>query len=69
MWIDYYNEEKQGLIDNEVYERISKSQYLNFKGEGNIPKEIPPMCVLVIKNEKDGKPLKSKSCIVVLGNF
>ena len=27
------------------------------------------MCVLVVKNEKDGKPLRAKSRIVVLGNF
>ena len=27
------------------------------------------MCVLVAKNEKDGKPLRAKSRIVVLGNF
>ena len=27
------------------------------------------MCVLVVKNEKDGKRLCAKSCIVVLGNF
>ena len=27
------------------------------------------MCVLVVKNDKDGKPLCAKSCIVVLGNY
>ena len=27
------------------------------------------MCVLVVKNNKDGKPLRAKSRIVVLGNF
>ena len=27
------------------------------------------MCVLVVKNGKDGKPLSAKSRIVVLGNF
>ena len=27
------------------------------------------MCVLVVKNEKYGKPLRAKSRIVVLGNF
>ena len=27
------------------------------------------MCILVVKNDKDGKPLCAKSCIVVLGNF
>ena len=27
------------------------------------------MCVLVVKNNKDGKPLRAKSRIVVLGSF
>ena len=27
------------------------------------------MCVLVVKNNKDGKPLRAKSRIVVLGDF
>ena len=27
------------------------------------------MCILVVKNDKDGKPLRAKSRIVVLGNF
>jgi hypothetical protein len=27
------------------------------------------MCVLVIKHDKDGRPLQAKSRIVVLGNF
>ena len=27
------------------------------------------MCVFVVKNDKDGKPLRANSCIVVLGDF
>ena len=27
------------------------------------------MCIVVVKNNKDGKPLRAKSRIVVLGNF
>ena len=64
-----YKEEKQGLIDHEVYEKISKNQYLALRRAGKIPKEIPSMCVLVLKNDKDGKPLRSKSWIVVFGDF
>ena len=30
---------------------------------------IKSMCVLVVINDKDGKPLRTKSCIVVIGNF
>ena len=51
-----------------MYKKISKSQYLALKRASNIPKEIPSMCVLVARNDKDGKPLCAKSRIVVLGN-
>ena len=34
-----------------------------------MPKATPSMCVLVVKNDKDGKPLRAKSRIVVLGSF
>ena len=34
-----------------------------------MPKAIPSICVLVVKNNKDGKSLSSKSRIVILGNF
>ena len=60
---------EKGLIDHEVYENISKSHYLALRRADNIPKEIPSMCVLVVKNNKDGKPLCDKSRIVFLGNF
>ena len=39
------------------------------KQVGKIPNEIPSMCLLVMKNDKDGKSLRAKSRIVVLGNF
>ena len=52
-----------------MYKNISKSQYLALKRAVNKLKVIPSMCVLFLKNEKYGKPLRSKSCIVVLGNF
>ena len=68
-WLDSYNKEKQGIIYHEVYGKISKIQYLALKRSGNIPKAIPSLCVLVVKNDKDGKPLCAKSHIVVLGNF
>ena len=52
--MDSYKEEKQGLIDHEVYEEISKNRYLSLRRAGKIPKGIPSMCVLVVKNDKDG---------------
>ena len=69
IWLASYDEEKQGLIDHNVYQRISKKEYLALRRAGRIPKAIPSMCVLVIKPDKDGKPYRAKSRIVVLGNF
>ena len=68
IWLDSYNEEKGGLQDMGVYERISKKDYLSLKRAGKIPKAIPSMCVLVVKTDRDGKPNRAKSRIVVLGN-
>ena len=55
-------------MDHNVYERISKKDYLALRRTGAIPKAIPSMCVLVVKPDKDGKPHRAKSRIVVLGN-
>ena len=59
--MDSYKKKKQGLIDHEVYEKISKNQYLALRRAGKIPKETPLMCVLVVKNDKYGKPLHARS--------
>ena len=69
IWLDSYNEEKGGLEAHDVYERISKKTYLTMKRQGLIPDALPSMCVICIKPDKDGKPNRAKSRIVVLGNF
>eukprot|EP00956_Cyclotella_meneghiniana_P012602 scaffold17913_cov36-Cyclotella_meneghiniana.AAC.1 len=69
VWLDSYKEEKGGLEQLEVFERINKKQYLHLKRTGRIGKALPSMCVLVIKPDKDGNPVRAKSRIVVLGNF
>ena len=69
VWLDSYNEEKGGLEDLGVYERISKKQYLALRRSGQLPKAIPSMCVLVVKTDRDGKPDRAKSRIVVLRNY
>ena len=60
---------KKGLIDHKVYEKILKNHHLSLRRAGKIPKAAPSMYVLVVENDKDGKPLCAKSLIVVLGNF
>lgn len=69
VWLDSYKEEKGGLERLDVFERINKKQYLHLKRTGRIGKALPSMCVLVVKPDKDGNPLRAKSRIVVLGNF
>jgi hypothetical protein len=68
-WLKSYNEEKGGLQRLEVFDKISKKQYLALRRSGKIGKALPSMCVLVIKNDKDGNPCRAKSRIVVLGNY
>jgi hypothetical protein len=68
VWLKSYNEEKGGLIDLNVYDTINKKTYLQLRRSGKIGKALPSMCVLVIKPDKDGKPHRAKSRIVVLGN-
>ena len=53
----------------DVFDRISKREYLQLRRKGIIPKALPSMCVLVVKLDKDGRPSRAKSRIVVLGNF
>ena len=69
VWLDYYNEGKGGLENMDVYERINKKQYLLLRCKGLIPTAILSMCVMVVKPDRDGKPDRAKSRIVVLRNF
>eukprot|EP00804_Cyclotella_cryptica_P021434 CCRYP_005776-RA/>CCRYP_005776-RA protein AED:0.13 eAED:0.00 QI:0/0/0/1/1/1/5/0/1584 len=69
IWLASYKEEKGGLERLDVFEQINKKQYLHLKRSCRIDKALPSMCVLVIKPDKDGNPVRAKSCIVVLGNF
>ena len=68
-WLRSYNEETDGLVANDMYERISEKRYLALRRANVIPKAIPSMCVLVVKPDKDGNPSRAKSRIAVLGNY
>ena len=68
VWLDSYMEEKGGLSEHDVYTPISKKHYLALRRRNVIPKAVPSMCVLLVKNDKDGHPQRAKSRIVVLGN-
>jgi hypothetical protein len=53
----------------DIFNCISKREYLQLCRKGTIPKALPSMCVLVVKLDKDDKPSRAKSSIIVLGNF
>ena len=69
VWLDSYNEEKGGLVEHDVFTKISKKHYLSLRRQNIIPKALPSMCVIVVKPDKNGNPHRAKSRIVVLGNF
>ena len=56
------------MEEHETFEGISKLQYLALKCRGLVPYTLPSICVLVIKNDKDGRPDWAKLRIVVLEN-
>ena len=68
IWLVSYHEENGGLEQHEVFERINKKSHLRLRRQGVIPRALSSMCVLLVKNSKDGKPHRAKSRIVVLGN-
>ena len=43
VWLDSYHEEKQGLIDHTVYDKVYKSQYMDLNRAGKITKAIPSL--------------------------
>ena len=53
----------------QVFECITTKQYFQLKHSGHISKAHPSMCVVIIRPDKNGNPVRAKSRIVVLGNF
>ena len=49
--------------------RYQKPNDYHLNGQEIYQKSTSPMCFLVVKNNIDGKPLRAKSRIVILGNF
>eukprot|EP00957_Ditylum_brightwellii_P104759 7984632-Ditylum_brightwellii.AAC.1 len=61
-------EELNGLIKLGTFHEISLDEYCRLCDRG-APKALPSMCVLNIKHNKHGNPVRAKSRIVVLGNM
>lgn len=69
IWLASYHEEKNSLLDNETFVRLSLQQYRELRLKKNAPRAIPSMCVQTIKKDENGAPDRAKSRIVVLGNL
>ena len=67
VWLASFFEEKCGIKQLDMYKKIGLGKYRSLREKG-VPREIPTMCVLTIKNYKQLRPLRAKSWIVVLGN-
>eukprot|EP00957_Ditylum_brightwellii_P129719 9895439-Ditylum_brightwellii.AAC.1 len=57
-----------GLINLETFHEISLDEYLCLQ-DHSAPMAPPSMCVLNIKHDENGHPVRAKSRIVVLGNM
>jgi hypothetical protein len=67
VWLESFQEEKNGIESLNTYDKISLAEYRAFFEKG-APRAIPTICVLTIKKDEIMNPLCTKSCIVVLGN-
>ena len=67
--MDSYNEEKNGLLENDTYVEIYLQEYRRLR---RLPKSvleaIPSVCVMTIKRDENIAPDRAKSRIGVLGN-
>jgi hypothetical protein len=61
-------EELNGLIKLGTFHEISLDEYRRLRNKG-APKALPSMCVLNVKHNENGNPVRTKSRIVVLGNM
>ena len=63
-------EEKDGLIANDTYVKISLQEYRRLRRlPKGVPKAISSMCVMTIKRDEHLAPDRAKSRTVVLGNL
>jgi hypothetical protein len=67
IWLNSYKEEYDGLTSNDTFDIISEEEYFKLCKQHGI-KAIPSMCTFTIKCI-NGIPTRTKSRIVILGNF
>ena len=70
VWLNAYNEEFDGLSDLNVHSIITEEEYKEYvRKHGEAAMAIPTMNLFMIKNDKEGNPVRAKSRIVALGNL
>jgi hypothetical protein len=65
IWVESYNEESNGLKEQDTYSVITAQEY---KDKYSAYQILPTMCVQTIKKDEEGVPVRAKSRIVALGN-
>ncbi|NDD64811.1 MAG: transposon Pol polyprotein [Acidobacteria bacterium] len=68
VWLDAYSEEYDGLCATGTFDIISEDEYRDLKSSHNLGPILPSMALATIKYDSDGRPLRAKYRIVVLGN-
>ena len=69
-WRAAYDEEYLGLTGMDTFESITEEEYQRLLSRyGDAAKAIPTMNLFTVKKDENGKPVRAKSRIVVLGNL
>lgn len=69
-WRSTYNKEYDGLSGLDTFVEINEDKYQQLiKKHWKEAEAIPTMSIFTVKKDKEGKPVRAKSRIVVLGNL
>eukprot|EP00531_Pseudo-nitzschia_arenysensis_P008906 CAMPEP_0116127296 /NCGR_PEP_ID=MMETSP0329-20121206/6769_1 /TAXON_ID=697910 /ORGANISM="Pseudo-nitzschia arenysensis, Strain B593" /LENGTH=2217 /DNA_ID=CAMNT_0003621395 /DNA_START=65 /DNA_END=6718 /DNA_ORIENTATION=- len=70
VWRSAYDEEYDGLVSLETMVEIDEAEYQALIAKhGEAAMAIPTMNLFTVKMDKEGKPVRAKSRIVILGNL
>ena len=67
IWDQSYFEEYDGFQKIDMWEVISEKEYKTLKK--TVKRTLPTMAIAVIKKDEEGRPIRAKYRIVVLGNL
>jgi hypothetical protein len=67
LWLASYTEEYEALLQENTMDIIDHEEYLRLRNKCG--DSLPTMCVFCIEKVAQGRPIRAKSRIVVLGNL